>query len=733
MWFLKSFQRRFHVSKSAPLICLVALCFFSTGCSVHLRFGNQGSLKTGLTTTLQPPHALQADLIAGLDDSGGVAVNAVGTAARFSNPQYITSDGTNLYITDLNETVRQMVISTGEVTKLAGITGDEGFFDFSGSADSTDGTGATPTFGSPEGILMFGGSIYVADAFNETIRKVDPTTGNTITFAGDGSNFEFDTSSGQTAFLLPYGLATDGTSLFVSDLGGNTIRKVDLTTANTTTIAGNFNSTTRFGDSTDGSGDSAYFTEPSGIAIDSTNSFLYVVDAGNYAIRKVVIATGDTTTLAGAGGVKGTNDSTDGTGATARFTSPMGIAANSTTLYVSDNNMIRKIDIATGNTTTIAGVAGVKGPTDSTDGTGATARFMGPSGLFLSGTTLYMTDASQGGTIRTVSTLTGNTVTIAGENLQGTSNSTDGTGATARFTGPGAMASDGTNLYTLDVSSDTIRKSVIATGATSTLAGSPGVQGLADSTDGMGDTARFNMPEGIAIVGSTLYVADYANAKIRAVSTLTGNTATLAGSSFGNADSSDGTGATAKFGAPQGITTDGIYLYTVDVSYDTIRKVAIANGDTTTVAGTGAGGYADSSDGTGATAQFEFPKGIVVVESSLYVTDTLNQVIRKVDVATGNTTTFAGQHGVKGLANGIGTAATFTYPADISSDGTSLYVSDSGLIRSINLSTGEVGTYFGPGGVIDLAANLMPSINGVLYTTQGLFFTNDYSGIYLIH
>ena len=319
----------------------------------------------------------------------------------------------------------------------------------------------------------------------------------------------------------------------------------------------------------------------------------------------------------------------------------------------------------TGTVSTFAG----SGSAGNADGIGTAASFDGPSGITSDGANLYVADAGSKD-IRQVVIATGNTTTLAG-GTYGNSDSTDGTGATASFGNPSGIASDGSNLYVADMTNHSIRKVVITTGETTTLAGS--VAGNADSTDNTGATAKFYYPFGVTTDGTNLYVADQYNHSIRRVVIATGETTTLAGTgSPGNADSTDGTGSTALFSFPCGITTDGTYLYVADSNNNTIRQVVIATGETTTLAGSGAAG---SADGTGATATFNYPSGITSDGTNLYVADSNNNTIRQVVIATSETTTLAGS-GAAGSADGIGTAATFNSPSSITTDGSNLYVAD---------------------------------------------------------
>ncbi|MCM0082370.1 hypothetical protein L4X63_12300 [Geomonas sp. Red32] len=147
----------------------------------------------------------------------------------------------------------------------------------------------------------------------------------------------------------------------------------------------------------------------------------------------------------------------------------------------------------------------------------------------------------------------------------------------------------------------------------------------------------------------------------------------MAGSA-GSPGSADGFGSAARFYQPNGITTDGTYLYVADWKNSTIRKISIATGEVSTLAGSaGVSGFAD---GAGSTARFNGPWGISTDGTNLYVADRYNQTIRKVVISTGGVTTLAGRVGIPGSADGIGSAAVFNNPDSVISDGTNLYITD---------------------------------------------------------
>jgi len=155
------------------------------------------------------------------------------------------------------------------------------------------------------------------------------------TLAGTGSSGSADNSTGTSAsFNGPRGITTDGTNLYVADSDNHLIRKIVISTGVVTTLAG-----TGSNGSANGTGTSASFNYPNGIATDGTN--LYVIDTNNHRIRKIVISTGVVTTLAGS-----SSGSTDATGTSASFNYPIGITTDGTNLYVSDqsNHRIRKIE-----------------------------------------------------------------------------------------------------------------------------------------------------------------------------------------------------------------------------------------------------------------------------------------------------------------------------------------------------------------------------------------------------
>ena len=322
-----------------------------------------------------------------------------------------------------------------------------------GVQGSTDGSGAL--FYRPYGVAVdSSGNVYVADTSNDTIRMITPA-GVVSTLAGKAGVSGNTNSSGGSAarFYWPHGVAVDGNgnNVYVADEVNNMIRKIVVSTGATTTLAG-----TGTQGHTDGAGYLASFSSPCGVAVDTSGN-IYVADTGNSTIR-MITPSGVVSTLAGSPGVTG---STDGNGSIALFSGPTGVAVDSNgNVYVADygNSTVRMITPAR-SVSTLAGTAGVTG---YLDGTGPAAQFDYPACVAVDGSgNVYVTDsqaASGNNTIRMI-TPTGVVTTIAG--YEHSDGHTDGTGQTALFYNPtGIAATSNGNVYVADTYNDTIRLGV---------------------------------------------------------------------------------------------------------------------------------------------------------------------------------------------------------------------------------------------------------------------------------
>jgi sugar lactone lactonase YvrE len=248
----------------------------------------------------------------------------------------------------------------------------------------------------------------------------------------------------------------------------------------------------------DGPVATARFSTPSGVALDAQGR-IYVADKGNNRIR--LIENGQVTTLAGAGPA----GYVDGPVGAARFDGPTSVAVDGQgRVYVTDTYNYRVRVIHNGQVSTVAG----SGADGYQDGPAATARFAYPTGLAVDGRgRLYVTDQINN-RIRLIEN--GQVSTLAGD---GTAGYADGPAATARFTYPGGVAVDGQGrVYVADTYGHRVR--VIENGQVRTLAGT----GTTGAQDGPGATASFRIIFGVAIDGQgTLYASDYQNNRIRRI------------------------------------------------------------------------------------------------------------------------------------------------------------------------------------------------------------------------
>ena len=324
----------------------------------------------------------------------------------------------------------------------------------------------------------------------------------------------------------------------------------------------------------------------------------------------------------------------------------------------------------------VSTITGLLGTAGSADGSEALAAFDAPKGITTDGSSLFLAD-SNNHTIRKIDIATGIVSTLAG--TAGKKGGQDGIGSVARFNRPFGISTDGRNLYVTDSNNHTIRQIDIDTGAVITLAGKVGEVGY---VDGKGKRARFFIPEGITVYGSNLYVSDTHNHSIRKVSLNNHTVSTLAGLS-GAPGFFDDIGSNARFAYPKGMTTDGRFLYVADFGNNQIRKIAIKGAEVHTLSST----VVSEVNGEAQTdaAAFNYPSGITSDGRNLYVADSVNRSIRKIVIASGIVTTVAGTEAKEESVDGVGTEAHFRDPVGITTDGSSLFVTDSSdhIIRKI--------------------------------------------------
>ena len=340
-----------------------------------------------------------------------------------------------------------------------------------------------------------------------------------------------------------------------------------------------------------------------------------------------LMLSGDISTMAGTGEAGFSGDG--GPATSAEISDPSGVAFDGAgNLYIADaeNNRIRKVDTG-GTITTVAGT-GARGFFGD-DGPGIRAQLDSPMGVVLDGAgNLYIADTGND-RIRKVDT-DGTITTVAGSGAAGFSGG-GGPATGARLSRPMGVALDGAgNLYIADADNNRIRK-VDTSGTITTVAGT-GTEGFSGD-GGPATSAELSFPTGVAGDGAgNLYIADTANNRIRKVDT-DGNITTVTGTRTPGFAGDDGPATSAQITFPTGVTLDDAgNLYIADSGNQLIRKVD-TRGTITTVAGTGADGF--SGDGGPATrAQLSFPAGVAVdAAGNLYIADFFNQRIRKVAVS----------------------------------------------------------------------------------------------------
>ena len=618
-----------------------------------------------------------------------------GTAAsaQVNSPDGIAVDASgNIYIADRNNhRIRKIDAVTGHISTVAG-TGTAGF--------SGDGAAATAAqLNSPRGIAVdSSGNIYVGDNSNHRIRKIDAATGNISTVAGTSTGgFSGDGAAATSAQLNdPEGVALDSSgNIYIADAGNERIRKVTVADGNISTVAG----TGARGTSGDGgAATAAPLNSPYDVAVDSSGN-IYIVDYSIHRIRKVTVSTGIISTVAGSGSTTTGAFAGDGGAATAaRLNFPYRVALDSSgNIYIADsgNDRIRKVTVATGNISTVAG-----GGSSLGDGGSATsAQLDFPAGVAVdSSGNIYIGDFNDH-RIRKVTVASGNISTVAGTGTAGFSGDLS---ASAPIASPNHIALDAAgNLYVAEQGNHRIRKIEVSTGVISTVAGTS-VEG--NSGDGGAATAaQLDSPSGVALDSAgNIYIADTDNHSIRKVTVASGNIAVLAGTGSSGFSGDGGAATSAQLSSPSAVALDSSgNVYIADGTNERIRKVTIASGIIETIAGTGLPGY--SGDGGLATgAQVNFPLGVALDSAgNVYISDTFGQRIRKIDAADSTISTVAGT-GAAGFSGdgGLATAAQLNYPRGLTLDSAgNLYIGDysNHRVRKVDADTGNIETIAGSG------------------------------------
>lgn len=625
----------------------------------------------------------------------------------------------------------------GQIDVAAGLFGGPG---------NVDGIGGNAHFEWPLDVAVdSSGNLFVADSGNAMVRKVTPL-GVVTTIAGTADERGYVDAIGTAArFSGVHAIAVDADgNVFVAD--GMAVRRIAVN-GSVTTLAG----IPDVAGYVDGAGTAARFDMASGELAVAPNGDVYLGDCNNHVIRRITPG-GMVTTYAGTANQAG---SADGAIASATFNCPTALGFDAQgNMYVSDsgNHTVRKI--TAGQVSTLAGTPSRFGHV--LDGVGSAARFQSIGDIAVSSDGIVMlTDSRQ---IRRID-LAGAVTTVAGICC---GSSYDGVGTNASFSQPNGIALDSAgNAYVADTSAHVIRK-VAPDYRVTSLPLPLGRDGYKGFQDGPGTTAMFDRLVGItADASGAIYVNDAGNCAIRKidldneVSTLVGEPeeglgacssaptfpsltgvssasdgnlyvatyvystverispsgqVTVLAGRRDNRGFADGIGAAARFDHITGVAADDDgNVYVADSNNNTIRKIEIVTGAVSTLAGNPQQ-PAGSADGVASAARFDRPCGIEADRmGNVYVADCSNHTIRKVTPA-GVVTTLAGTAGVAGYVDGAGSAALFSSPADVAIDDEgNLYVADqlNWLIRKIT-PAGIVSTVAGSKGLRGQAIGSLP-------------------------
>jgi len=256
-----------------------------------------------------------------------------------------------------------------------------------------------------------------------------------------------------------------------------------------------------------------------------------------------------------------------------------------------------------------------------------------------------------------------------------------------------ALAADGDTLYVADSDNHAIRKVALGAGIVSTIAGT-GRQAERFHRGGIAREVALSSPWDLALTpeGDILFVAMAGFHQIWALDLASGLIAPYAGT--GHEAIKDDARLQAWFAQPSGLSLDGGVLYVADSETSAVRAVetAGATGRVSTLTGTGLFVFGDS-DGVGEASRLQHALGVCADAHDVYVADTYNNRIKKIDKETGEVSTIAGD-GFAGLHDGVGRAARFWFPASIHAGWGALYVADTNnhAVRVLDPTSGKTTT-----------------------------------------
>ena len=642
---------------------------------------------------------LQAQRI-GTSAGGFVNDGNVATNAAMSLPQNVAFDSAgNMYISDaVNQRVRKVDATTKIITTFAG-TGIAGRRHGDGHPANQAG------IRSPRGIVVDAtGNVYFSDSGNQSVRMVD-TSGIIHTFAGNGnSGYTGDGGPATSAELnQPAGLTIDSAgNIYIADTFNNAIRMVD-TSGIIHTVAGNG----KEGYSGDGgAATSAELDRPRGMFVDVSGN-LFIADTNNRAIREIV--SGIINTIAGNGQLGCAGDGSAATAAS--IGNPRDVLVANGTLYISNGgcDQIRAVTLSSGIITTFAGT------NLGYDGEGnppLAAKFSTPTGLGLDPSGNLLVVDSGNNRVRQITSTAVNTI-AGGYTGDG------GPSLHSALNDPQNIVFDKhSNMFIVEGNGNRVRK-VSPTGTITTFAGT-GVTG-STGNGGLATAATLNNPLGVAVDGNAnVYIADNGNNVIRVVNK-TGTISIFA--------------QNAHFSYLASLAVDSHNnVYAADQNACVIWKITPAALVSVIAGEVNNCGY-NSDGGPATSALLNAPYGVALDSSgNLFIGDTSNNRVRRVNTA-GIISTVAG-NGTCGYTGdgGSATAAEICTPLGIKVDPAgNFYIADwrnavfrvvkSGIITTF-AGTGKTG--FNNNGELAIKANIDgPAAIAIKPTVNTPFLVDD--------
>jgi sugar lactone lactonase YvrE len=565
-------------------------------------------------------------------------------------------------------------------------------------------------------------NLYILDMTNRVIRKVSAATGIISTYAGNGSI----NPSGDGGPALAAGLGRS--HAIASDRAGNiyfslvsSIRKIDVATGIITTIAG----TGTYGFSGDGGlAINAQLQTPTALTVDTFGN-IFLTQSNR--IRKITAATGIINTIAGTGSMSG-NPGDGGPAINATLAGASTLTTdNAGNLYFAEytGNVIRKVTTATGIITRVAGTGAFGYSGDG--GPALAAKFNRPYGIATDAAgNLYLSDNDK---IRKINAATGIINTISG-NGSGTTTGDGGDASYASFSDlRHLLVSPAGNVYVNDYKHHVIRKITAATKIISNHCGnySRGVSGIG----GYASLAQLYFSTSVAVdKPGNIYITDNRNHKVYRIDAAKGKILTVAGTGNQGLNHGNGEPATAaNIAAPSGVVTDTSGNFYFIENGMAVRKVNIATGIITRVAGGIQYGY--SGDGGPATSALFNQANALAFDKAgnLYVSDRDNNVIRKISAATGIITTVAG-NGTAGTSgdSGLATSASLYKPYGVAVDRSgNIYITDryNSLIRRVNAQTGIITIFAGVAGSGGYNGDNRPANTATIISPYGITTDKD--------